>query len=343
MASKSLRFETRLIHAGELRPRALGAVSTPIFQSSTFEYGGEGSYHDIRYLRLSNSPNHLVLHQRLAALEGAEAALVTASGMAAISTTLLSLLSTGDHLLVQDSLYGGTHDFIREDLPRLGISYTFIDADDPASWEAQVKPNTRAIYVETMTNPLLRMGDLEAVARFARERRLVSVIDNTFASPLLFRPPERGFDLSLHSCTKYLNGHTDLVAGAVIGRAALVEKVKHKLDHLGGSLDPHACFLLERGLFQTGSETGFDGEVVGLHRSGAFVAFGGSGSLPFEGMLPLRRLTGDWWELNEPQTMLVGSRSGRTIRLGDAVQVRVGRIEAPRGRVDLYPASDLDG
>jgi len=248
VSTRKQRFETRLIHAGEPRPRILGSVSMPVFQSSTFESGDESSYHDVRYIRLNNTPNHLVLHEKLAALEGAEKALVTSSGMAAVTTTLLSLLSAGDHLLAQDSLYGGTHSFIGEDLPKLGITPTFIDGEDPASWKAQLRPTTRVIYVETMTNPLLRIGDLEAVVRFAREHGLVSIIDNTFASPLLFRPPEHGFDLSLHSCTKFLNGHSDIVAGAVIGRGALLEKVKHKLDHLGGSLDPHACALLHRGM-----------------------------------------------------------------------------------------------
>jgi cystathionine beta-lyase/cystathionine gamma-synthase len=213
-----------------------------------FEYAGETSYHDLKYIRLNNTPNHQVLHGKLAALEGGEAALVTASGMAAISTTLLSVLSAGDHVLAQDCLYGGTYDFITRDLGAFGITYDFIDADAPASWAAQLKPTTRAIYVETMTNPLLQVGDLEAVPGFARAHGLVSLIDNTFATPVNFRPLERGFDLSLHSATKYLNGHSDIVAGAVIGRAALVERVTHKLNHLGGSMDPHAAFLLARGM-----------------------------------------------------------------------------------------------
>jgi len=130
----------------------------------------------------------------------------------------------------------------------LGISFDFIDCDDPDSWKEQLRPNTKAIYVETMTNPLLQVADLNAVVEFARAHNLLSLIDNTFASPVNFRPPEWGFDLSLHSCTKYLNGHSDIVAGAVIGRADLIEKITHKLNHLGGSLDPHACFLLHRGL-----------------------------------------------------------------------------------------------
>jgi cystathionine beta-lyase/cystathionine gamma-synthase len=248
MAKVYKHLETRLIHAGEPDPPIEGAVSMPIFQSSTFEYSGATSYHDLKYIRLNNTPNHVALHQKLAALEGADAALVTASGMAVISTTLLALLSSGDHVLAQDCLYGGTHDLITKDLPTLGISYDFIDADNPDSWEHQLQPNTKAIYVETMTNPLLQVGDLKAVVEFSTAHGLVSVIDNTFASPVNFRPPEWGFDLSLHSCTKYLNGHSDIVAGAVIGCTDLIEKITHKLNHLGGSLDPHACFLLHRGL-----------------------------------------------------------------------------------------------
>jgi len=248
MAKVYKHLETKLIHAGEPEPLINRAVSMPIFQSSTYEYTGETSYDDLRYIRLNNTPNHVALHQKLAALENAEAALVTASGMAVISTTLLTILSSGDHFLAQECLYGGTHDFITRDLVALGISFDFIDCDDPDSWKAQLRPNTKAIYVETMTNPLLQVADLNAVVEFARAHSLLSLIDNTFASPVNFRPPEWGFDLSLHSCTKYLNGHSDIVAGAVIGRADLIEKITHKLNHLGGSLDPHACFLLHRGL-----------------------------------------------------------------------------------------------
>jgi len=213
-----------------------------------FETLGEKNYDNIRYIRLNNTPNHQALHAKLAALEGAEDALVAASGMAAISTTLLSFLSKGDHLLAQNCLYGGTHDFVTKDLEGFGISYDFIDGNDPASWEKKIRPNTKAIYVETMTNPLLQIADHRSVVEFAKSRDLVSIIDNTFASPINFRPAELGYDLSLHSCTKYLNGHSDIVAGAVIGKAELVEKVKHRLNHLGGSLDPHACFLLHRGM-----------------------------------------------------------------------------------------------
>jgi cystathionine beta-lyase/cystathionine gamma-synthase len=241
-------IETKLVHAGEPEPLIGGAVAMPIFQSATFAYRGEQNYHDLRYIRLSNTPNHDVLHRKLAALENAEAALVAGSGMAAISTTLLALLGAGDRLLAQDCLYGGTHDLLTADLPALEIGADFIDAGDPASWREQLTGRTRAIYVETVSNPLMGVADLRAVVEFAAAHGLVSIIDNTFASPVNFRPAEAGFDLSLHSCTKYLNGHSDIVAGAVIGRAGLVEKVAHKLNHLGGVLDPHACFLLHRGM-----------------------------------------------------------------------------------------------
>jgi cystathionine beta-lyase/cystathionine gamma-synthase len=248
MARRMSEIETKLIHAGEPSPRMAGAVATPIFQSSTFEYAGQTSYHDLKYIRLSNTPNHEVLHARLAALEDAEAALVTGSGMAAISAALFALVGGGGHMLAQDCLYGGTHDLLTQEFPRLGIEVDFIDANEPASWREMLRPNTRALYVETISNPLMQVGDLTAAIDFAREHRLVSMIDNTFASPINFRPPELGFDLSLHSATKYLNGHSDIVAGAVIGRAELVRRIKRTLDHIGGALDPHACFLLERGL-----------------------------------------------------------------------------------------------
>jgi len=248
MARLMRGIETRLIHAGEPDPLIGGAVTMPIFQSSTFESADAASYHDLRYIRLSNTPNHTALHAKLASLEGAEAALVAGSGMAAISATLMTTLSGRGHLLAQDCLYGGTHDLLTQDFPGMGMEADFIDGDDPASWRETLRPNTKAIYVESISNPLLRVSDLAAVVDFASANGLISIIDNTFASPMNFRPAESGFDLSIHSATKYLNGHTDIVAGAVIGRAELVAEIKHKLDHLGGVLDPHACFLLNRGI-----------------------------------------------------------------------------------------------
>jgi len=248
MAMPMRGIETKLIHAGERRPRIEGAVATPIFQSSTFAYEGQTDYHDLKYIRLSNTPNHEVLHARLAALEGAERALVASSGMAAISAALITVVGGGGHMLAQDCLYGGTHDLLTQDFPRLGIEVDFIDVNEPATWREALKSNTKAIYVETISNPLMQVGDLIAAVDFARQHKLVSMVDNTFASPINFRPHEAGFDLSLHSATKYLNGHNDIVAGAAIGRGALIRSIKRTLDHLGGVLDPHACFLLERGL-----------------------------------------------------------------------------------------------
>ena len=248
MPERSQRLETKLIHAGEPKPRIHGAVSMPIFQSANFEYADEADYHSLKYIRLNNTPNHDAVHQKLAALENAEAALVTASGMAAITTSLLSILSAGDHLLIQQCLYGGTHDFITKDLQSLGIAYDFVDADKPDSWNRLVRPNTKAVYVETMSNPLLQVPDLKKVVEFAKASSLVSMIDNTFASPVNFRAVQFGFDLSIHSCTKYLNGHSDIVAGAVIGGRDLIARIKRRLDHFGASLDPHATFLLHRGM-----------------------------------------------------------------------------------------------
>jgi cystathionine beta-lyase/cystathionine gamma-synthase len=242
------RLETNLIHAGEPHPRIAGAVEMPIFQSAMFEYAGETSYHDLGYIRLNNTPNHKALHEKLAVLEGAEAALVTASGMAAISTTLFTVLSAGDHILAQSVLYGGTHDLLTRDFAKFGLTFDFIDADDASSWESKLRPNTKAIYVEAMTNPLLNVADLRSVVTFARKHGLISIIDNTFATPVNFQPVRAGFDLCLHSATKYLNGHADIVGGAIAGRAELVENIRHKLNHLGGCMDPHAAFLLNRGL-----------------------------------------------------------------------------------------------
>jgi cystathionine beta-lyase/cystathionine gamma-synthase len=241
-------LETLVVRGPGTRARVEGAVVTPIFQSAMYEYGGETSHDDLKYIRLNNTPGHAVLHAKLAAIERGEAALVTASGMAAISTTLLTVLTPGDHLIAQDCLYGGTHDLLRTELTQLGIETTFVDGNDPSSWERAMRPTTRAIYVESITNPLMRVADLEAVVAFAKAHGLVSLVDNTFCTPVNFRPLEHGFDIVLHSCTKYLNGHSDIVAGAVIGSRHWIERVTHRLNHLGGSLDPHACFLLERGL-----------------------------------------------------------------------------------------------
>ena len=248
MSKKDMSFDTKLIHAGEPDPRIGGAVSIPIFQSSTFEYAGQTDYDSLRYIRLNNTPNHIALHKKLAALEGAEAALVTSSGMSAITTALLTFLKSGDHLLAHSTLYGGTADYVKHDLPQYGIEVDFFDAMIPDVWESKVKPNTKVVYVETITNPLITIPELGAVTELVKKHNLISMIDNTFASPALYCPLMHGFDISLHSATKYLNGHTDIVAGVVIGSETHISKVRSKLNHLGGSLDPNACFLLHRGI-----------------------------------------------------------------------------------------------
>ena len=243
-----MSFDTKIIHAGEPDPRIEGAVSIPIFQSSTFEYAGQTDYNELKYIRLNNTPNHIALHKKLAILEGAERALVTSSGMSAITTSLLTFLKSGDHLLAHNTLYGGTADYLNHDIQQYGIEVDFIDASDPSGWAEKLKPNTKVIYIETITNPLMDVGALDEVVKFAKQHNLVSMIDNTFASPMLYCPIQQGFDISLHSATKYLNGHTDIVAGVVIGNEPFMSKITSMLNHLGGSLDPHACFLLHRGI-----------------------------------------------------------------------------------------------
>jgi len=248
MTDREPTIDTKLIHAGEIRPGIEGAVALPIFQSANFESVEGEEYHDIKYMRLSNSPNHTVLAAKLAALESAEAAVVSASGMASITTIFHSLLSAGDHVIFQDCLYGGTFDYARREFARHGLTCDFVDGDDPRGWARALRPETKMIYFEAITNPLVQVADLEAVVSFAREHGLISVIDNTFASPVNFRPAEIGFDLSLHSGTKYLNGHSDIVCGVVTGRREPVARVKKMMNYLGASLDAHACFLLHRGL-----------------------------------------------------------------------------------------------
>src|SRR5260370_11491100 len=188
MKEKSGSMEIKVMHSGEPRPRIAGAVVMPVFQCGTYQYAGEKSYDDVRYIRLNNTANHRAVAGQLTALENAEDAVVTASGMAVISTSLLTFLGKGDHLLAQDCLYGGTHDFVTRDIKEFGISYDFIDGNNPESWKRNLKPTTKVIYVETISNPLMQVPDLEAVVSFAKNHALVSLIDNTFASQVNFRP-----------------------------------------------------------------------------------------------------------------------------------------------------------
>jgi cystathionine gamma-synthase/cystathionine gamma-lyase/cystathionine beta-lyase len=241
-------IETLAVHGGERRPGPEGSLVFPIYQGTVYTVPEGTGYDDIPYIRLSSTPSQRYLHDKLASLEGAEAAVATSSGMAAVSTAILANLKHGDHLLAADGLYGGTHGFLTREAARLGLSCAFVDAQRPASWEAALRPNTRLFLVETIANPLMRVPRLREVVEFARAHDLATLIDNTFATPVNFRPLAVGFDLVFHSATKYLNGHSDLVAGCVMGRREAIERVRHTLNHLGGVLDPHAGFLLARGL-----------------------------------------------------------------------------------------------
>jgi len=246
-----MRKETQSIHSGEKEHQVQGAVTVPIFQSATYEYSSRQdlSYHEIRYLRLNNTPNHELLHKKLASLEGTEDALVTASGMAAITTTLLTFLKPGDHILVQEGCYGGTCSFVNEELKDLGIETTFFKAQESAAdLEKKITNKTIMIYAESISNPLLQVVDFATIVSLAKKHKLLSAIDNTFPSPINFNPAKLGFDLVLHSATKYLNGHSDIVAGAIMGSKALIKKIYLRLAHYGATLDPHAAYLLNRGI-----------------------------------------------------------------------------------------------
>lgn len=218
----------------------------PVFQSATFAFDGP---ENVRYARYNNTPNHEALHEKLTSVLGTEAALVTASGMASISSALLGLLEAGDHVVAQPGLYGGTLSFLGDLAPRFDINHSFLpDGETPEAWAQAVRPESRMLYVESITNPTMDVGDLEAMVAFAEAHDLVSVIDNTFASPVNVRPAELGFDVVLHSATKYLGGHSDLVAGVVGGTEDHLVPIQGTAKLLGGTLDPHACFLLHRSL-----------------------------------------------------------------------------------------------
>lgn len=237
---------TRLIHEGESRP--LGAINMPIFQSSTYVSSDDADYHEIRYLRLGNTPAHDAIQEKLCSLTGAEATLVSASGMAAIASVLMGLLDGGDHILIEESLYGGTFALLMQDFSRFGLSYTFIDGRAPATWQQQLRPTTRMIYLESITNPCLKVGDLLSAVSFANKHGLISVCDNTFASPYNFSAIGAGFAVELHSATKYLNGHSDITAGLVASSRSYIDKIHAYQNRHGAVLDPNSLYLLSRGL-----------------------------------------------------------------------------------------------
>ena len=245
-------FATKAVHSGMIEIE--GSATTPIFRTSTYrltdeKYQGwaDGLHHTVVYSRIS-SVNSEVVSAKLAALEGAEDAEVFSSGMAAISTTLMTLLSKGDHIVATPDCYGGTYGLLTEILPRMGIEVTMADVRDPESYQRAIQDNTKVLYVETMTNPTLKVCDLAAMAEVANKNGLVSVVDNTFASPWSCKPVEMGFDIVLHSGTKYLGGHADLTAGFAAGKKDLIEQIFHHKVYFGGAADPQMCYLLERGM-----------------------------------------------------------------------------------------------
>ena len=246
------RFATDAVHAGT--QHIADAVNTPVFLSSTYRLTDEryagwaaGAQHTLLYSRLS-SVNSDAVAQKLRALEGGEDAEVFASGMGAISTTLVSLLSAGDHMVATADVYGGTYGLLTEELTRFGIEVTRADIRDPASYEAAIRPETKLLYIETLTNPVLKVCDIPAMAAVAKRHCLLCLVDNTFASPWGCRPLDHGADLVIHSTTKYLGGHSDLIGGALGGRSDLVATVFPRKVHFGAAPDPHMCYLLERGM-----------------------------------------------------------------------------------------------
>jgi cystathionine beta-lyase/cystathionine gamma-synthase len=229
-------------------------VVPPVHLSSTFESKDideqvelEERKADTFYTRYGN-PTLSLAEKVVAELEGAESAAVFGSGMAAITTTLLAHLKAGDHAVFQREIYGGVHRFAREILPSYGVAVDWFEATDAEGAERAIRENTRLLYLESPTNPTLKLVDIERVARMARDRRIPSFIDSTFASPLNTRPHDLGVDAVLHSATKYLGGHSDLVGGVLAGSRILVDRVKSYLRVLGGILDPHAAYLLLRGM-----------------------------------------------------------------------------------------------
>ncbi|MGD8377381.1 MAG: aminotransferase class I/II-fold pyridoxal phosphate-dependent enzyme [Acidobacteriota bacterium] len=241
-------LETLAVHGGERRPGPEGSIVFPIYQATVFTPEEGAAYHDLRYIRLNSTPTQRYVADKIAALEGGETALPTGSGMAALTGSLLAYLHAGDHLIAGESLYGGTHNFITQWAGDLGLTYTFVDAQRPETWEEALRPETKVFLVESITNPLMRVPRLRELVAFARAHDLVSIIDNTFATPRNLQPLALGFDLVFHSATKYLNGHSDLVAGCVVGSVERVEPVRKALGLLGGTLDPHAAYLLARGI-----------------------------------------------------------------------------------------------
>lgn len=234
---------TASVHAGSHGDPQFGGVVNPIYPSSAIDYDA-----DVKYPRYFNTPNHDAVAEKIAALENAEAGLVFSSGMAAIMTSILAVAKAGDHAIFQNDLYGGTHHAVMSELKGHGIEHTVVDAADPENFRKAVRKNTRLIYIETPSNPLLKITDIAAVASIARSNGLITIIDNTFASPVNQNPIDLGIDIVAHSGTKYIGGHSDLCCGLVATTNKLREKIRQSALILGGSLDAHTCWLVERSL-----------------------------------------------------------------------------------------------
>jgi cystathionine beta-lyase/cystathionine gamma-synthase len=239
-----MKIETRCVHSGTIRDETMGGINTPIFTSSAFDYVDRP---EVSYPRYFNTPNQKAVVEKLCALEGAEDGLLFSSGMAAISTAVLAFAGCGDHLVIMDELYGGTHAFATNQFERLGIQYSFTATDADAICAA-VRENTRVVVIESPTNPLLSVIDIRKVAAFARERGLITIIDNTFASPVNQNPITLGIDIVVHSGTKYLGGHSDICCGAALAGKELTRRMRTMALSLGGSLNAMTCYLLERSL-----------------------------------------------------------------------------------------------
>ena len=240
-------LSTLAIHGDPHRRPDWTPVVPPVMQSSTFT-NPVGSAEEVMYSRYGNNPNQVALGKKYALLEGTEAAVFVSSGMAATALAHLAVLRPGDHLVTSSWIYGGTKRLFDEEFGRLGIDVTYVNPDQHRLWRRSVRKSTRAIFVETPTNPLMRVLDLTPVAQIARDSGLALLVDGTFASPVNFRPLEHGADIVITSATKYLNGHSDVIAGAVAGSASLIEEVIRLMTLWGQAIDPHTAWLIDRGI-----------------------------------------------------------------------------------------------
>ncbi|MBL7864251.1 MAG: PLP-dependent transferase [Cyclobacteriaceae bacterium] len=240
---KPLSIQTLAVSAGSHGDSQHGGRATPIFTSSAYDYEKE-----VRYPRYFNTPNQSAVVAKMAALEHAEDGLVFSTGMAAIMTSLFAVLKTGDHVVLQNDLYGGTHHATLNEFARYGIQHTLVDGSYPENFEKAITKNTRVLYIETPSNPLLKITDIGAVAKIAKKYRLITMIDNTFASPVNQNPIDLGIDVVLHSGTKYIGGHSDLMCGFALSSKKIISQIKGSAMHFGGVLDASTCYLVERSL-----------------------------------------------------------------------------------------------